>query len=319
MKYELAPIWCRPWLLNGLSEKLIESHYENNYGGAMRKLNAVTARLESADFEKMLPTELSGLKREQLIALNSTLLHEIYFACLGGEGGKPPKMVTDALIDSFGSVERWKSEFVAMAKALSGGSGWVLLSYVPRDKRLINQYASDHSQSIPTGMPILALDMYEHAYHIDFGANAAAYIDTYFRNIDWSAVQNRFEDALQTLPPRPLAQPEFDVPGIGVDEVKAMMDSGQIQVIDTRPRHFVSRQQEIVDGVTWKDPERVQEWSAELSKEQPVAVYCAYGFHIGCKTAIALRDAGYDARFVQGGHSAFKAIGTKIRKHDASA
>ena len=100
MKYELTPLWCRPWLLSGLSEKLIESHYENNYGGAMRKLNATTARLESADFENMLATELAGLKREQLIALNSTLLHEIYFACLGGPGGRPPRVIADALTAS---------------------------------------------------------------------------------------------------------------------------------------------------------------------------------------------------------------------------
>jgi Fe-Mn family superoxide dismutase len=318
MKYEIAPIWCRPWLLHGLSEKLIESHYENNYGGAVRKLNLITAKLEAADFEKMLAPELNGLKREQLLALNSTLLHEIYFACLGGEGGKPAKVFADAITESFGSYERWKSEFVAMAKALSGGSGWVLMSYVPRDKRLINQYASEHPQAIVTGMPVLALDMYEHAYHIDFGANAAAYIDTWFRNIDWAVVQGRYQDAAQTLPPRPLEQPEFPIPGIRVDEVKAMLDAGEIQVIDTRPRHFVSRQQEIVDGVKWRDPERVQEWASELSKEQPVAVYCAYGFHIGCKTAIALRDAGFDARFVQGGHSAFKALGAKTRKHDGS-
>jgi Fe-Mn family superoxide dismutase len=317
MKYELAPIGCRPWTLHALSEKLIESHYENNYGGAMRKLNAITARLEAADFDKMLPADVNGLKREQLIALNSTILHELYFACLGGEGGKPPKVLVDAMTESFGSVERWRSEFVAMAKALSGGSGWVLLSYVPRDRRLINQYASEHSQAVAAGIPILALDMYEHAYHIDFGANAAAYIDTFFRNIEWTGVQGRYEDAIQTLPPRKLEQPEFPVSGIGAQEVKAMLEAGTpIQVIDTRPRHFVSRQQEIVDGATWRDPERVQEWSAELSKEQPVAVYCAYGFHIGCKTAIALRDAGFDAKFVQGGHSAFKALGAKVRKHE---
>ena len=319
MRYQIAPLFVRPWTINGMTPQMIESHYENNYGGAMRKLNAITEKLENADFEKMLPSELAGLKREQLVALNSTLLHEIYFACLGGEGGKPTKALADAMIESFGSVERWKSEFVAMAKALSGGSGWVLLSYVPRDKRLVNQYASEHSQAVATGMPIIALDMYEHAYHIDFGANAVAYIDTFFRNLDWKVIGERFEDATQTLPPRPLVQPEFDIPGIGVDEVKAMMGSGDIQVIDTRPRHFVSRQQDIVDGVDWKDPERVQEWSADLSKEKPVAVYCAYGFHVGCKTAIALRDAGFDARFVEGGHSAFKAVGTKIRKYDATS
>lgn len=321
MKYELTPIWCRPWLLNSLSARLIESHYENNYGGAMRRLNAITEKLESADFAKMLPSELAGLKREQLAALNSTLLHEIYFACLGGEGGRPTKALADALTESFGSVDRWKAEFVAMAKALAGGSGWVLLSYVPRDKRLINQYASEHSQSIATGMPIIALDMYEHAYHIDFGANATAYIDTFFRNVDWKTIEARYEDAVQALPPRPLVQPEFgDIPGVGADEVKAMIDAGRpVQVIDTRPRHFVSRQQDIVEGVTWRDPERVQEWSSALTKSDPVVVYCSYGFHIGCKTAIALRDAGFDAKYMTGGHSALKAIGAKTKMFDAAA
>src|SRR5262245_46394419 len=84
MRYQLDPIHCRPWLLNGLSVKLIESHYENNYGGALRRLNAITEKLESLDFENTPGYVINGLKREELIALNSTLLHELYFASLGG-------------------------------------------------------------------------------------------------------------------------------------------------------------------------------------------------------------------------------------------
>jgi Fe-Mn family superoxide dismutase len=200
---------------------------------------------------------------------------------------------------------------MAMANALRGGSGWVVLSYVPRDGRLINQYAADHTQSVASGVPVLALDMYEHAYHIDFGANATAYIDAFMRNIDWSAVAGRYEDATKVEPPRPLVQPEFgDLPGVGVEEVKAMIDSGKpVQVIDVRPRHYVSRQQDIVKGVVWRDPDRVQEWIGELSKSDPVVTYCAYGFHVGCKTAIALRDAGFDAKYMTAGHSGWKAIG----------
>jgi hypothetical protein len=83
--------------------------------------------------------------------------------------GKPTEALAQALTRDFGSVQRWRSEFVAMAKGLAGGSGWVLLVYVPRDRRLINQYAGDHGQTTAGGIPILALDMYEHAYHIDFG------------------------------------------------------------------------------------------------------------------------------------------------------
>ena len=165
------------------------------------------------------------------------------------------------------------------------------------------------------GVPILALDMYEHAYHIDFGANAKAYVDTFLRNVDWQAVAGRYEDATQVAPPRPLVQPEFgDVPGVGVEEVRDMLSAGKsLQLIDTRPKHFVSRQQDIAEGVTWRDPERVSEWMGELSKETPVVVYCAYGFHVGCRTAIALRDAGFDARYMKVGHSGWKAASAPVK------
>ena len=311
MRYNLTPIHCRPWLVNGLSLKLIESHYENNYGGALRRLNAITAQLESLDFEASPAHVINGLKRDELIALNSTLLHELYFASLAFGDSGPTEAVAQALARDFGSVDRWRREFVALAYGLGGGSGWVLLTWVPRDGRLINQTASDHSQAVAGGIPILALDMYEHAYHIDFGANARAYVDAFMRNIDWKAVAARYEDAAAAAPPRPLAQPEFgDLPGVGVEEVKAMLDAGKpVQFIDARPKFYVSRQQDIIDGAVWRDPERLQEWIGDLSKSDPVVVFCAYGFHIGCRTAVALRDAGFDAKFMKGGHSGWKAIG----------
>jgi superoxide dismutase, Fe-Mn family len=315
MQYTLKPIACRPWLLQGLSQKLIESHYENNYGGALRRLNAISGQLAAMDFAKVPPYELNGLKREQLVALNSTLLHELYFASLGGDGRQVPPPMAEALARDFGSVERWRDEFVAMARALAGGSGWVVLTYVPRDSRLINQYAAEHSQAAAGGIPVLALDMYEHAYHIDFGANAGAYIEAFMRNMDWAAVLGRYEDASRVAPPRPLVQPEFaDIPAIDPEEVRAMMASGKrLQFIDARPRFYAARSPEIVEGAQWKDPEDVKTWSAELSKSDPVVVYCAYGFHIGCKTAGALRDAGFDAVYMKGGHSALKALGNPLK------
>src|SRR5499425_1322810 len=223
MRYELAPIPTRPWQLNGLSLRLIESHYENNYGGALRRLNALTEQLDSLDFDTTPPAVVTGLKREQMLALNSTLLHELYFASMAFGDGRPTEMLGQVLARDFGSVKRWRGEFDAMAKGLAGGSGWVLLVYVPRDRRLVNQYASDHGQTTAGGIPILALDMYEHAYHIDFGANAKAYIDIFQRNIDWVSTQARYEDASKLEPPRPLAQKEFaDLPGVAVEDVKAM-------------------------------------------------------------------------------------------------
>jgi Fe-Mn family superoxide dismutase len=316
MRYTLKQIHCRPWTLNGLSIKLIESHYENNYGGALRRLNAITEQLESLDFAKTPGHVLNGLKREELVALNSTLLHELYFASMGGDG-QPTKGMSEALARDFGSLERWRAEFRAMGYALGGGSGWVVLAYLPRDRRLINQYAAEHSQAVSSGVPLLALDMYEHAYHIDFGANARAYVDTFFRNIEWRALEERYQEAQGVPGLRPLVQKEFgDLPAVGAEEVKAMLDAGQrVQVIDVRPRHYAARQQEIAEGATWRDPEQLQQWIGELSKSEPVVVYCAYGFHVGCNSVLKLRDAGFDAKYMNSGHSGWKAIGGPMKLH----
>ena len=203
-----------------------------------------------------------------------------------------------------------------MGYALGGGSGWVLLTYIPRDGRLINQYAAEHSQAVAGGVPILALDLYEHAYHIDFGANVEAYIAAFMRNIDWAAVQGRYEDATKVAPPRPLEQKEFgDVAAVSPEEVQAMLAAGEpVQIIDARPRHYSTRAEDIMDGAVWRDPERLEDWIGELKPDQPVVTYCVYGFHIGCQTAIALRKAGFDARYMAGGHYAWKAIGGKTRQ-----
>jgi Fe-Mn family superoxide dismutase len=310
MKYQIAPLFCRPWTLNGISARLIESHYENNYGGALHRLNALTEELEGLDPSTTPAHVLGRLKREESAALNSTLLHELYFASLGGDGRAVPEAMAAALVRDFGSVDRWRQEFIALATGLADDSGWALLTYVPRDGRLINQNATDHRQSIAGGIPILALDMYEHAYHLDFGANATAYIASFMRNIEWAAVQGRYEDAVKMEPPRRLVQMQFaDVPAISVEEVAAMLAAGTpVQIIDARPRHYTTKAQDIMEGAVWRDPERVDEWIGELSKTEPVVTFCVYGFHIGCETAITLRNAGFDARYIAGGHYAWKAI-----------
>lgn len=93
------------------------------------------------------------------------------------------------------SVERWHAQFSAMGKAQGGGSGWVLLSCSRRDGVLINQWAADHTHQLADGVPVLALDMYEHAYHIDFGAKAGAYVDAFMPNINWTAAAKRYREA----------------------------------------------------------------------------------------------------------------------------
>ena len=191
MAYEIKPLSCNPTQLKGLSEKLIVSHYENNYSGAVKRLNAITAQLESLDFATAPVFVINGLKREELIASNSMILHELYFDGLGGES-VPDRDLQSALIRDFGNVEKWQAQFAAMGKALGGGSGWVLLTYSHRDNKLINQWAVDHTCCLAGASPILALDMYEHSYHMDYGAKAAAYVDAFMNNINWATVSRLY-------------------------------------------------------------------------------------------------------------------------------
>jgi superoxide dismutase, Fe-Mn family len=309
MDQEIAPIPVRPWTLNGLSERLIVSHYENNYGAAVRTLNAV--RSELAGLDAGTPGHrLRALKREELSAMGSVVLHELYFGNLGGEGNKIPAHVGAMLEEHFGSVTVWRREFVGAAQSLAGGAGWVLLTYSRRQKRLWNQIASDHSQAAVDAAPVLALDMYEHAYHLDFGANATAYVDAFMRNVDWAAVDERMVavSADRSLPREDPS--DKSLPSLSIEELSTRLAKGEpVQVVDARPRHHISRTVDLMEGATWRDPDRVEEWIGEISPDQPVAVYCAYGFHVGCNVTRALRDRGFDARYIRGGVSAWYAAG----------
>jgi Fe-Mn family superoxide dismutase len=196
MPYTIKPLGCDPARIKGMSERLIISHYEYNYGGAVKRLNLIEEQLAELDFAKAPGFVINGLKREQLIAMNSMVLHELFFDGLGDQS-EPGPALREALARDFGSYDRWRSEFIAMGKALGGGSGWVLLSWSPRDRKLVNQWASDHCHTLAGGAPILALDMYEHSYHIDFGAKAATYVDIFMDVIRWSNAEQMLAQANQ--------------------------------------------------------------------------------------------------------------------------
>lgn len=184
MTYDVKPMPFDPNAIKGMSPKLLTSHYDNNYTGAVKRLNAIEAQLKTLDWAAVPGFTINGLKREELIAMNSMNLHELYFAGLGA-GGDPVGALAQAIERDFGSLAGWRAEFAAMGKAMGGGSGWVLLNYMPRDKRLVNSWAMDHANAPANARPLLALDMYEHAYHMDYGAKAGAYVDAYMASIDW--------------------------------------------------------------------------------------------------------------------------------------
>src|SRR5260370_41992342 len=104
MRYQLAPLYCRPWTLNGISARLIESHYENNYGAALNRLNALSEEIEQLDLSNTSGQSLARLKRDEIVALNSTLLHELHRARLRGDGRALPDALASALTTALGSV-----------------------------------------------------------------------------------------------------------------------------------------------------------------------------------------------------------------------
>jgi superoxide dismutase, Fe-Mn family len=179
--------------LSGLSEKLLKSHHENNYTGAVKNLNKVEAELALVTKDTA-PFLVSGLKERELTFTNSVILHEHYFGNLGGSN-KISGSIEKALRDMYGSVARWEEEFRATGMALAGGSGWVILDYNFHFNQPQLYWSGGHSQSLAFGQPLLVMDMYEHAFALDFGAAAAKYIDAFFQNINWDEVNKRLERA----------------------------------------------------------------------------------------------------------------------------
>jgi Fe-Mn family superoxide dismutase len=201
-KHELVPLPFDPTQLRGLSERLLVSHHENNYAGALKNLDAVEQQL--ATLPKDTPGfVVAGLRERELSFTNSVILHELYFGNLGGDG-RAAGRIAKALGAAFGSLARFEERFRATGLSLAGGSGWAVLdfSFHTRDLRI---YASgNHTQALAFGAPLLVLDMYEHAYHIDYGAAAARYVDAFVGNLLWEEVERRYERALAAAAaPRP--------------------------------------------------------------------------------------------------------------------
>jgi Fe-Mn family superoxide dismutase len=302
MTHAIAPLAFKPSRLDGLSAKLVSSHYINNYGGAVRRLNAIEARLEALDLAAEPGFVVNGLSREALIAHNSMVLHEVHFDGLGGKGG-PEGAIAEGLARDFQSVERWQRRFTAMGKALAGGSGWVILAWSRRDGRLVNQWAADHTHVLADAEPVWALDMYEHAYHLDFGADAGRYVDTVMKNLHWGRIAQRYE----TVRTRRSVQPS---PGVPVEAVLA--DRSSVLVVDVRlPDDYAASGLRMPD-VAWHDPGRVEEWGPRLSRGRKVVVSCVYGFEVSLEAASALRRLGYDADILAGGLAAWRAAGGPV-------
>ena len=224
------------------------------------------------------------------------LLHELYFDCLGAADPMTPAMAL-GLHANFTSVERWREEFMVMGKALGGGSGWVLLMFQPREGSLVNQWAADHTHAVAGGVPLLALDMYEHSYHMDFGAAAGQYVEAFMENINWTRVYERYQAAVEASSGAYAAVAD---------------DLAGARVLDVRRAGVFEQADALIPGAEWRDPGQVSSWCAQLPQDKPVVVYCVYGHEVGRTTAMRLRAAGVNAKFLRGGIDGWKSAGRPL-------
>ena len=178
--------------LAGISRKQIEQHHDVLYKGYVNKLNEIESKLPAA-----LPAEANAtyslireLKREEVFATQAVRLHEGYFQNLGGDG-VPKGVILDLIREDLGSYEKWDEEFRALGIA---ARGWVVLAFDWADKKLRNFLSDIHSDGVWSASPLLILDVYEHAYFIDYGTGRKAYIEAFMKNVNWEVVNQRVKD-----------------------------------------------------------------------------------------------------------------------------
>lgn len=176
-----------------INQEQFEAHMRL-YEGYIKKMNEIDELLsDSPDLEGANSTysEFRGIKRGETYALNGVILHELYFENIGGPGTSPDETVRRYLAKDFGSYGQWRSHFIATAKA---SRGWVVFCYDPRSDRFRNISLDAHDYgNIAMSIPILVLDMYEHAYFLQYADNKAEYINKFMNNIDWSIIRERLE------------------------------------------------------------------------------------------------------------------------------
>lgn len=172
--------------LDGLSLKMIQEHFKL-YLGYVKKSNEVQQKLEIADKSEAngVYSFIGELKRQETFAVNGMKLHEVYFGQLNG-GGTPSGAIVKMIENDFGSIDAWKEDMVATGLS---ARGWGILAYDFRDNRLHNYGSDGHNVGAVWGaIPLIALDVYEHAYFMDYGINRKDYINSFFKNLDWNYV-----------------------------------------------------------------------------------------------------------------------------------
>ena len=191
---EIKPRELKPALLelDGISRVSVEAHYKL-YQGYVAKRNEILGRLDSVDLgaANQVFSDVRALKVDLSFAIGGIKNHELYFEHLGGPGGDPGGQVGALVQRDFGSVEAWRADLKATGMA---ARGWAWTAYDWDEQRLFN-YIGDAQNTFPVwnATPLVALDVYEHAYFLDYQTDRGSYIDAFLANLDWDVVNGWVE------------------------------------------------------------------------------------------------------------------------------
>ena len=222
---------------------------------------------------------------------------------LAGGRARVPAM-TLALEANFGSVDRWRSAFTALSEAPGHASGWLLLTFMPGDGSLINEWAADPTYAIAGGVPLLALDLGRRSARLDGGDGAPGFVEAFVDDIDWAAVYERYQHAVHE------ASEPF---GADQDEL------GDAFLLDVRRAGMFEKAEALIPGAEWRDPAAVSAWSGDIPADREVVVYCIYGHEVGRATTLRLRAQGVPARYLRGGIDGWQSAGRPLEPKEASS
>ncbi|WP_299668394.1 Fe-Mn family superoxide dismutase [uncultured Ruegeria sp.] len=310
-KHYVRPIPFKAHKIDGFTPESLEHYYENEYGSSVRVLNSIEYDIALARESGVLLSDEVPLLARHAKIVDRIYMQELCLAGLAEDGGTNLEdlALERALVENFGSTSNWKDEFVAIAAAQSSTAEWIVLAWCERFERLLNVVSEDGYQALCGSVPLLAVDLRTRAYASEFGDDRQVYVETYLQNIHWGHVAAGFGRVLQSDSHKQ-CEPN-DVTQITVAELNARITDGTEApiILDIRHDDDRDRYTSRIAGTEWRDSFKVAEWVGELPKDKPVVVYCMYGFWVSQKVVEELRAEGIDARSLEGGVTAWRAMG----------
>lgn len=304
-RHFVRPIPFKAHRVEGFSPETLEHHYEEIYGGAVRKLNAVERQLADLRETENMGSDFVRLKAEEQRLANAIVLHEIHFEGLGEDSGEAleDEGLKAAVDACFGTVAAWRDEVVSLARIWRGGPGWILLSWSESLGGLISAALSER-QGLTNAIPIFALDMGDHAFSSDFGSDRAAYASAALDTLHWGRIAARFNA-------RPPSTSQSDPDQMSVQDLATRIDANDetLLVLDIRHDDDRERYTSRIMQTEWRDSFNVADWADSCPQDKTIVVYCMYGFWVSQKVAEELRARGLDARSLEGGIAAWRAMG----------